>query len=69
MLIENVFNQGPPTTASWQMLAERNPAVAQKLAAETILDFNRYDTDVARFRARRLQLLQGLARAGPTHTP
>ena len=33
------------------MLAERNAAAAQKLAAETILDFNRYDTDVARFRA------------------
>ena len=44
------------------MLAERDPAAAQKLAAETILDFNRYDTDVARFRARRLQLLQTLAK-------
>lgn len=51
------------------MLAERNPAAAQKLAAETILDFNRYDTDVAHFRARRLQLLRGLAKPEPTHAP
>jgi len=45
------------------MLASRDPTAAQKLAAETtILDFDRYDTDIARFRARRLQLLQALAR-------
>ena len=42
------------------MLAERDPALAQKLAAETVLDFDRYDTDVARFRARRLRLLEAL---------
>jgi hypothetical protein len=44
------------------MLAERDKAAADKLAAETILDFNRYDTDVARFRARRLQLLELLSK-------
>jgi hypothetical protein len=44
------------------MLAERDPAVARKLAAETIVDFDRYDTDVARFRARRLRLLEALAK-------
>jgi hypothetical protein len=42
------------------MLAEQNPSLAQKLATETILDFDRYDTDVARFRARRLQMLEAL---------
>jgi hypothetical protein len=42
------------------MLAERQPATAQKLATEMILDFDRYDTDIARFRARRLQLLESL---------
>jgi hypothetical protein len=40
------------------MLAERDSVLAQKLATETILDFNRYDTDIARFRTRRLQLLE-----------
>ena len=44
------------------MLAARDPALAQKLAAETILDFNRYDLDIAHFRARRLQLLERLER-------
>lgn len=44
------------------MLAERDPAVAKKLAAETVLDFDRYDTDIARFRARRLRLLEALAK-------
>jgi hypothetical protein len=42
------------------MLAQRDPALARKLAAETILNFDRYDTDIARFRARRLQLLEAL---------
>jgi len=44
-------------------LAERDPATAQKLAAETILDFDHYDTDIPRFRARRLQLLHALDRS------
>ena len=45
------------------MLAERgaaSAAKAQALAAESVEDFNRYDTDIARFRARRLKLLQAL---------
>jgi hypothetical protein len=42
------------------MLAERNRDTADKLAAETILDFDRYDTDVAHFRARRLRLIEAL---------
>ena len=44
------------------MLAERDPAAAQKLAAEMILDFDRYDTDIARFRARRVQLFELLSK-------
>ena len=42
------------------MLAERDTAAAQKLAGEMILDFNRYNTDVAHFRALRLKLLEAL---------
>jgi hypothetical protein len=44
------------------MLAERDPTAAQKLAAEIILDFDRYDTDIAHFRAHRTQLLEALAK-------
>jgi hypothetical protein len=44
------------------MLADRDPAAARKLAVETIIDFDRYDTDIARFRARRLRLLEALAK-------
>ena len=44
------------------MLSERDPALAKRLAEETIPDFNRYDTDIARFRARRLELLRALER-------
>jgi hypothetical protein len=44
------------------MLADRDPAAARKLAAETILDFDRYDTDISRFRARHLRLLEALER-------
>jgi hypothetical protein len=42
-------------------LSERDPVTAQKLAAETILDFDQYDTDISHFRQRRLQLLQALS--------
>jgi hypothetical protein len=42
------------------MLAERDPAAAHKIAGETILDFNRYDTDIPRFRDRHLQILEML---------
>lgn len=45
------------------MLAERDPESARKLAAGTILDFNRYDTDVGHFRATRLQLLESISAA------
>jgi hypothetical protein len=44
------------------MLADRDPAAARKLAAETILDFDRYDTDITRFRARHLRLLEALGK-------
>lgn len=44
------------------MLAERDPAAAQKLAAEMVLDFDRYDTDVKQFRARRIELLEALSK-------
>jgi len=44
------------------MLAERDAAAAQKVAAEMILDFNRYNTDVVHFRALRRQLLDALAK-------
>ncbi|MCC6126176.1 MAG: DUF4091 domain-containing protein [Pirellulales bacterium] len=42
------------------MLAEKDSAAAQKLAAELILDFDRYDADIAHFRALRRQLLEAL---------
>jgi hypothetical protein len=44
------------------MLAERDPDAAQKLAAQMILDFDRYDTDVQHFRARRMELLEALSK-------
>ncbi len=44
------------------LLAERDPEAAQRLAERVILDFDRYDTDVGRFRAARHELLQALAR-------
>jgi hypothetical protein len=44
------------------MLATQNPSLASRLAAETILDFNSYDTDIAKFRARRLAILEALER-------
>lgn len=40
------------------MLSERDPADAQRLANETILGFDRYDTDIPRFRARHLELIK-----------
>lgn len=42
------------------MLAERRPALAEKLAAEAVPELNRYDTDVQRFRTRRQLLLEAL---------
>jgi hypothetical protein len=42
------------------MLAEKDAVAARKMAAETILDFDRYDTDIAHFRALRRQLLDAL---------
>jgi hypothetical protein len=44
------------------MLAERDPKAAEKMAAEIVVDFDRYDTDIARFRARRVQLLDALSK-------
>lgn len=42
------------------MLSARDAALASRLAAETVLDFDRYDTDVVKFRARRLAILEAL---------
>jgi hypothetical protein len=43
-------------------LAERDTDAAQRLAARHILAFDRYDTDVASFRATRRELLELLSR-------
>lgn len=43
-----------------QMLRLKDSARVERLLYETILDFNRYDTDAGRFRARRHELLQAL---------
>lgn len=40
------------------LLADKDPAAAQKLADKHVLDFDKYDTDVERFRATRRDLLQ-----------
>jgi hypothetical protein len=40
------------------LLAEKDPASAQRLARQHLLDFDRYDTDVSRFRASRRELLE-----------
>lgn len=41
-------------------LAERDPGTASRLASTHVLEFDRYDTDIARFRATRRELLQTL---------
>jgi len=43
-------------------LAERDPAAAKRLAGRHVLDFNRYDGDVAAFRTTRHELLESLSR-------
>jgi len=40
------------------LLAEKNSEAAQHLVRKLVLDFDRYDTDVGRFRAARRELLQ-----------
>ena len=44
------------------MLGERDAAAAQRLAAQHVLAFDRYDTDLKRFRATRRELLSLLGR-------
>jgi hypothetical protein len=44
------------------MLAERDPKLARRLVEEHVLDFDRYDCDVKRFRATRRELLRVLSR-------
>mgnify|MGYP000499628327 CR=1 FL=1 len=44
------------------MLAGKDKAAAMRLAERHVLAFDRYDTDVARFRATRRELLEALAR-------
>ena len=46
------------------LLAERNPDAAQRLAQKHVLEFDRYDTDVGRFRATRRELLELVGRLG-----
>lgn len=47
-------------------LAERDEAAARRIAERFVLDFDKYDTDVARFRAARRELLERLSgRTGP----
>ncbi len=45
-------------------LAEKYPEAAQKAVSRHVLDFDKYDTDVERFRATRIALLQALSRQG-----
>jgi hypothetical protein len=48
----------------FSMLAERDKEAAMKLVAQQVLDFNRYECDVAKFRATRRQLLMMLSGDG-----
>jgi len=50
------------------MLAERDPREARRLVERHILDFNRYDTSVAAFRATRRELLEALSSARPAES-
>ena len=43
------------------MLADANPDAARRLAERLILDFDRYETDIAVFRAVRMELLNALS--------
>jgi len=43
-------------------LAERDPAAAERLVKKHVLDFNKYDTDLAAFRATRHELLERLSK-------
>jgi hypothetical protein len=40
------------------LVAERNPDAARRLVGQHVLDFDRYDTDIGKFRAARRELLQ-----------
>jgi hypothetical protein len=40
------------------LVAEKNPDAARRLVGQHVLDFDRYDTDVGKFRAARRELLQ-----------
>ena len=40
------------------MLAERDPSAAEGMAARHVLDFDKYETDLAAFRATRRELLR-----------
>jgi hypothetical protein len=40
------------------LTAEKNPQAAQRLAATLVLDFDRYDTDIGKFRSARRKLLE-----------
>ena len=51
------------------LLAERNPDAAQRMVARHVLDFDRYDIDVGRFRAARRELLQLLGQPGKGRSP
>lgn len=44
-----------------RMLKEKNPAEAERLAAETIMNFDSYDNDIDNFRQRRIRILELLS--------
>jgi hypothetical protein len=46
------------------LLAEKNPDAARRLVGQHVLDFDRYDTDVGKFRAARRELLQLVGQSG-----
>ena len=46
------------------LLAEENPDAARRLVGQHVLDFDRYETDVATFRVARRELLQLVGQSG-----
>ena len=51
------------------LAAEKNPQAAQRLAATLVLDFDRYDTDIGRFRSARRKLLELAGKAAAKKGP
>jgi hypothetical protein len=52
----------------FSQLADQDPAAAQALASKHVMDFDKYNCDVATFRATRRELLERLARSASSAT-